>query len=86
LARQLIESGKRLFVCKLVLLHLLPLPNVEIEDRIALEMASKALFDFAEALHHATCRLCRQMVSFDEQQFARRAALKGWKLPVQSLA
>ena len=111
LARELIESGKRLYVCKSVVLelewvlrgyyksspadvltvlrHLQNMPNVEMEDRIAVEVAIDALadgFDFADALHHASCRLCRQMVTFDDKKFARRAALKGWKPPVQVLS
>ncbi|MCW2314197.1 type II toxin-antitoxin system VapC family toxin [Rhodoferax antarcticus] len=104
LARELIESGKRFFVCKSVVLelewvlrgyykspvadvltvlrHLLSMPNIEIEDSIAIVAATDALadgFDFADALHHASCRLCRQMLTFDDKKFARRAALKGWK-------
>ena len=111
LARELIESGKRLYVCKSVVLelewvlrgyyksspadvltvlrHLQNMPNVEMEDRIAVEVAIDALadgFDFADALHHASCRLCRQMVTFDDKKFARRAALKDWKPPVQVLS
>jgi predicted nucleic-acid-binding protein len=108
LARQLIESGKRLYVCKTVVLelewvlrgyykspvadvltvlrHLQTLPNVDLEDRVAVDMAIDALadgFDFADALHHASYRLCRQVASFDDKKFARRAALKGWNPPVQ---
>jgi len=111
LARQLVESGKRLFVSKSVVLelewvlrgyykspvsdvltvlrHLQSLPNLELEDRVAVDMAIDALadgFDFADALHHASCRQCRQMATFDDKKFARRAALKGWKPPVQVLS
>jgi predicted nucleic-acid-binding protein len=111
LARQLIESGKRLFVSKSVVLelewvlrgyykspvsdvltvlrHLQSLPNLELEDRMSVDMAVDALadgFDFADALHHASCRQCRQMATFDDKRFARRAALKGWKPPVQVLS
>jgi len=111
LARELIESGKRLFVCKSVVLelewvlrgyykspvadvltvlrHLLSMPNIEVEDSIAVDAAIEALadgFDFADALHHASCRLCRQMVTFDDKKFARRAALRGWKPAVQVLS
>jgi predicted nucleic-acid-binding protein len=108
LARQLVESGKRLFVSKSVVLelewvlrgyykspvsdvltvlrHLQSLPNLELEDRVSVDMAIDALadgFDFADALHHASCRQCRQVATFDDKKFARRAALKGWKPSVQ---
>lgn len=111
LARQLVESGKRLYVSKSVVLelewvlrgyykspvsdvltvlrHLQSLPNLELEDRVAVDMAIDALadgFDFADALHHASCRQCRQIATFDDKRFARRAALKSWKPPVQVLS
>lgn len=110
LARQLIESGKRLYVCKSVMLelewvlrgyykcppkdvlvvlrHVQSLPNVELEDPVSVNLATDALaegFDFADALHHASCRQCRQAATFDDKKFARRSALKGWKPPVQVL-
>lgn len=69
-----------------VLLHLLAMPNVEIEDRVAVELAAAALgdgFDFADALHHASCRHCASMATFDDKKFARRATLQGWKPPVK---
>jgi predicted nucleic-acid-binding protein len=72
-----------------VLLHLLALPNVEIEDRVAVELAAAALgdgFDFADALHHASARHCTSMVTFDDKKFARRATSQGWKPPVKLLA
>ncbi len=100
LARELIESGKRLFVCKSVVLelewvlrgyykspvadvltvlrHLSSMPNIEVEDSIAVDTAIEALadgFDFADAL-----------VTFDDKKFARRAALRGWKPAVQVLS
>ena len=71
-----------------VLLHLLALPNVEIEDRVAVELASAALsdgFDFADALHHASSRHCASMATFDDKKFAKRATAKGWKPPVKLL-
>ena len=111
LARQLIESGKRLFVSKSVLLelewvlrgfykcprddvvvvmrHLQALPNVEFEDRPAVDWAIDALvsgFDFADALHHASYRQCAQVATFDDRNFARRATSRGWKPPVNVLA
>ncbi len=110
LARALIESGKRLYASKSVVLelewvlrgyykcpvadvltvmrHLQAIPNLEIEDRLGVEAAINAMadgFDFADALHHASYRLCRQIVTFDDRKFARRATAKGWKPPVQVL-
>jgi len=109
-ARELLESGKRLFVSKSVLLelewvlrgyyksapdevqavmnHLLGMPNLDIEDRVALDLASAALaqgFDFADALHHASCRHCTSMVTFDDKRFARRANTTGWNPQVKVL-
>ena len=72
-----------------VLVHLLALPNVDIEDRVAVELAAAALsdgFDFADALHHASARHCTSMVTFDDKTFARRATKQGWKPPVKLLA
>lgn len=111
LARQLIESGKSLYVCKSVVLelewvlrgyyksppadvltvlrHLVSMPNVELEDRVAVELAISALadgFDFADALHHASCRHCTTIATFDDRKFARRAASRAWKPPVKVLA
>lgn len=71
-----------------VLSHLLALPNVEIEDRVAVELAAAALadgFDFADALHHASSRHCTSMATFDDKKFAKRAAEKAWKPPVKLL-
>ncbi len=110
LARKLIESGKRLYVSKSVVLelewllrgyykspvadvltvlrHLQALPNVEIEDRVAVDLAVDALsdgFDFADALHHASYRQCSQVATFDDRKFARRATSRGWKPPVKVL-
>ena len=110
LARKLIESGKRLYVSKSVLLelewvlrgyykspvadvlvvlhHLQTLPNLELEDRVGVDWAIDALadgFDFADALHHASYRQCRQVTTFDDKKFARRAADRGWKPPVKVL-
>jgi predicted nucleic-acid-binding protein len=103
-ARQLVESGRALFVSKTVVLelewvlrgyyksklkdvlavlnHLLAMPHVDVEDRVAVELATAALaegFDFADALHHASARHCASMVTFDDKKFARRATAKGWR-------
>ena len=72
-----------------VLLHLLAMPHIELEDRVAVELATAALgdgFDFADALHHASCRHCTSMTTFDDKKFARRATAQGWKPPVKLLA
>jgi predicted nucleic-acid-binding protein len=71
-----------------VLNHLLAMPNVELEDRVAVELAAAALgdgFDFADALHHASCRHCTSIATFDDKKFARRATSQGWKPPVKLL-
>ena len=72
-----------------VLTHLLGMPNLQVEDRVAVELATAALgdgFDFADALHHASSRHCSNVATFDDQRFARRASAKGWKPPVKLLA
>ena len=72
-----------------VLTHLLALPNLDIEDRVAVELAAAALgdgFDFADALHHASSRHCTSMATFDDKKFARRASAKGWKPTVKLVA
>lgn len=58
-----------------VLEHLLHHAGLEIEDRPALEQAVAGLgagLDFADALHHASCRGCDAIASFDDRGFARR--------------
>lgn len=72
-----------------VLMHLLAMPNLEIEDRVAVELAAAAVgdgFDFSDALHHASSRHCTSMATFDDKNFARRATAKGWKPPVKLVA
>lgn len=69
-----------------VLNHLLAMPQVTVEDRVAVELATAALhdgFDFADALHHASSRHCTSVATFDDKRFARRASAKGWKPPVR---
>ncbi len=110
LARKLIESGKRLYVSKSVVLelewvlrgyykspladalsvlrHLQVLPNVEVEDRLGVELAVNALadgFDFADALHHVSYRQCTSVATFDDRKFARRAGALGSKPLVKVL-
>ena len=63
-----------------VLDHLLALPQVTLEDRLSVEAAlasHRTGLDFADALHHASCRNCATMASFDDRKFARRAAKLG---------
>lgn len=48
---------------------------LHLEDRPALEQAVSGLrsgLDFADALHHASCRDCDTIASFDDRGFARR--------------
>ncbi|MFN9618154.1 MAG: type II toxin-antitoxin system VapC family toxin [Synechococcaceae cyanobacterium] len=96
-ARELIESGRDLFLPKTVALELewvlrgyygfgvdqvlqvldqlLVHASLEVEDRPALEQAVAGLragLDFADALHHASCRTCETIASFDDRGFARR--------------
>jgi predicted nucleic-acid-binding protein len=59
-----------------VFLHLLSLPQVELEDRLAVQSAVAALssgFDFADALHHSAYRTCSSVATFDDKGFVRRA-------------
>jgi predicted nucleic-acid-binding protein len=68
--------------------HLLSLPNVEVEDRPAVELAVAALtqgFDFADALHHASYRQCNSVATFDARSFAWRAQAASWKPRVDLL-
>ena len=48
---------------------------LQLEDRPVLEQAVEGLrfgLDFADALHHASCRSCVAIASFDDRGFARR--------------
>lgn len=59
-----------------VFAHLLAHPLCTLEDRPAVEQALSGLrsgLDFADALHHASCRGCEAVASFDDRGFARRA-------------
>ncbi|MCX5954580.1 MAG: type II toxin-antitoxin system VapC family toxin [Cyanobacteria bacterium] len=51
-------------------------PSLTLEDRPAVVQAVAGLhhggLDFAEALHHASCRTCQTFASFDDRRFARR--------------
>ena len=55
--------------------HLLAHPGLSAEDRPALEQAVAGLragLDFADALHHASCRSCEAIATFDDRGFAQR--------------
>ena len=55
--------------------QLLNYPCLSVEDRSDLEQALAGLrsgLDFADALHHASCRDCEVIASFDDRGFARR--------------
>jgi predicted nucleic-acid-binding protein len=55
---------------------LLNLPSLQLEDRAAIEQALAGLragLDFADALHHASCRACTAIASFDQRSFAKPA-------------
>ncbi len=54
---------------------LLEHPSITLEDRPCLVQAVAGLrsgLDFADALHHASCRTCDAVASFDDRGFARR--------------
>lgn len=71
-----------------VFAHLLSLGHVQIEDRTAVQLAISSMaqgFDFADALHHASYRICDSVVTFDDKGFSRRAKKAGWKPAVQLL-
>lgn len=59
-----------------VLEHLIGLPNITVENELAV---SKALFwsrlglEFPDALHLASSSECAMMLTFDDKRFARRA-------------
>lgn len=62
--------------------RLLSHPCLTAEDRPGLEQAVAGLksgLDFADALHHASCRACDAVATFDDRGFARR--IKTMNLP-----
>ena len=72
-----------------VLEHVLGLPQLTIEDRVAVELATNSIahgFDFADALHHASSRHCSEVVTFDTKGFATRATKHNWKPKVKVLS
>jgi predicted nucleic-acid-binding protein len=63
-----------------VMNHLLALPQVTVEDRESIVQAlshCEAGLELADALHHASYRVCDSMASFDNKHFARRAQRMG---------
>ena len=65
--------------------YLLRLRHITSEDPNSVEQAvsnGKAGLDFADALHHASCRSCASMASFDDRKFGRRAKTLGLAPPV----
>lgn len=68
------QPAEKVLAC---LEHLVALPGVAIEDEEQVEVAvrlSRRGIDFADALHHAASAHCRELVTFDDRRFARRAA------------
>lgn len=60
--------------------HLLELPQVRVEDAQAVDGAIESYrkgLDFADALHLAASNGCNSFATFDDRQFARRAAKLG---------
>jgi predicted nucleic-acid-binding protein len=60
--------------------HLLSMPQVVVEDRVAVEQALANTLDgleFADALHLASYVNCVSLASFDDRKFARRAKRMG---------
>lgn len=60
----------------LVMQHLLSLAHVTIEDRDTVEQAMASYLaglDFADAMHHASYKMCATMMTFDDRKFVRRA-------------
>ena len=56
--------------------HLLGLPNIWVEDEVAVTKAlawCEAGLEFQDALHLASAENCDTMLTFDDRRFARRA-------------
>jgi predicted nucleic-acid-binding protein len=56
-----------------VMTVLLAMPNVNLEDHVEIEQAlagQRDGLDFANALHHASCRNCTALASFDQRSLA----------------
>ncbi len=63
--------------CALAMEHLIGLPNVQVEDWLAVQEALRLHrdgLDFADALHVSRSKKCKRFYTFDDKKFARRAA------------
>ncbi|MBI2311041.1 MAG: type II toxin-antitoxin system VapC family toxin [Betaproteobacteria bacterium] len=70
------------------LAHLIALPGITVENHEQVEVAlhhCRRGLDFADALHLAASRDCRELLTFDDRSFVRRAARLGLKPPVKLL-
>ena len=68
------------------LAHLLALPVIHVEDRDEVEHAlrvSRAGIDFADSLHLASSHHCKELLTFDDRSFARRAQKLNLSPPVR---
>lgn len=68
------------------LAHLIALPGIRVEDHEQVEMAlheSRRGIDFADSLHLAASHACRELLTFDDRGYARKAARLGLKPPVK---
>ena len=68
------------------LAHLIALPGITVEDRDEIEAAlgyCRNGIDFADALHLAASKACTELLTFDDQGFARRARRLRLKPPVR---
>ena len=63
-----------------VMRHLLTFEHIAIEERATFMQAlsqADAGIDLADAMHHASCRACTSMASFDDRKFGQRAKKLG---------
>lgn len=80
------QSAGKVLDC---LAHLIALPGITIEDSERVETALRHCrggADFADALHHAASHACREVLTFDDRRYVRRAARLGFRPPVRLLA
>ena len=68
-----------------VMRHLVEQAHITFEDRDAVEQAlsnCETGIEFADALHHASYKVCDSVATFDDRKFARRAKELGLAPPV----
>ncbi len=68
------------------LAHLIALPGITVEDRDEIEVALSHCrngIDFADAMHLAASKAYRELLTFDDRGYARRARKLRLKPPVQ---